>query len=155
MWPFRQENSDSTHKAVKIEEVCVITSTIITSHNDGTGCGPRCVTWYFLAKVENGECHELFSGKKLEKEEDTQSKRMNIAKFDTPYIRKVEPVKEYLCNKGMKKMDIQTLFDFITNMNVLGAIGALGILKTKNKVLKKDTDIEKSNLYLCLLAIQF
>lgn len=49
---------------------------------------------------------------------------MVVASFDTPYIEKIEPLTEYLRDKSEKKMNIQLLFDFITNMNVLNSLGA-------------------------------
>ena len=65
---FRRKRKDNINAEVKVAEVkvadvFVATSEIISSHNDGTGCGPRCVTMYFLAKCEDGEYYELFSGK--------------------------------------------------------------------------------------------
>ena len=49
---------------------------------------------------------------------------MIVADFGTPYIEKIEPLSEYLRDKAEKKMNIQMLFDFITNMNVLSSLGA-------------------------------
>lgn len=49
---------------------------------------------------------------------------MVVANFDTPYIEKIEPLTEYLRDKSKKKINIQLLFDFITNMNVLNSLGA-------------------------------
>ena len=121
---FKRKTSTNPSTLVNVEDVYVATTTITSSHNDGTGGGPRCVTWYFLVKLENNEYHELFAGKKLEKEEDTHKNDMVVASFDTPYIKKVEPLTEYLRDKSEKKMNIQLLFDFITNMNVLNSFGA-------------------------------
>ena len=109
---------------VNVEDVCVATTTITSSYNDATGLGPRTVTWYFLVKLENNDYYELFTGKKIEKEEDTHKDDMVFANFDTPYIEKIEPLTEYLRDKSEKKMNIQLLFDFITNMNVLNSLGA-------------------------------
>ena len=110
---------------VNIKDVYVAKTTIILSYNDGTGCGPRCVTWYFLVKLKNNEYHELFAGKKIEKEEDTHKNGKVFKNFDVPYIEKVEPLTEYQRDNSEKKMDIQLLMDFITNMNILNSIGAL------------------------------
>lgn len=44
--------------------------------------------------------------------------------FDTPYVKKAEPLTTYLRNPNKVKIDIQSLFDFITQMNVLGKLGA-------------------------------
>ena len=83
---FKRKASTNPSTLVNVEDVYVATTTITSSHNDGTDCGPRCVTWYFLVKLENNEYHELFAGKKIEKEEDTHKDDMVVASFDTPYI---------------------------------------------------------------------
>lgn len=121
---FKRKASTNPSMLVNVEDVYVATTTITSSHNDGTGCGPRCVTWYFLVKHENNEYHELFAGKKIEKEEDTHKDDMVVANFDTPYIEKIRPLTEFLRDKSKKEMNIQLLFDFITNMNVLNFLGA-------------------------------
>lgn len=121
---FKRKKSTNPNTLVNVEDVYVAKTTITSSHNDGSGWGPKCVTWYFLVKLENNEYHELFAGKKIEKEEDTHKDGMVFANFDTPYIEKIEPLTEYLRDKSEKKMNIQLLFDFITNMNVLNSLGA-------------------------------
>ena len=121
---FKRKESTNSSTLANVEDVYVAKTTITSSHNDGTGCGPQCVTWYFLVKLENNEYHELFAGKKLEKEKDIHKDDMVIAYFDTPYIEKIEPLTYYLRDKSQKKIDIQLLFDFITNMNVLNSLGA-------------------------------
>ena len=122
---FKRKESTNPSTLVNVEDVYVAKTTITSSHNDGSGWGPRCVTWYFLVKLENNEYHELFAGKKIEKEEDTHKDDMVVANFDTPYIEKLKPLTEYLRDKSEKKMNIQLLFDFITNMNVLNSLGVL------------------------------
>lgn len=122
---FKRKASTNSSMLVNVEDVYVATATITSSHNDGSGWGPRCVTWYFLVKLENNEYHELFAGKKIEKEEDTHKDDMVVANFDTPYIEKLKPLTEYLRDKSKKEMNIQLLFDFITNMNVLNSLGVL------------------------------
>jgi hypothetical protein len=121
---FKRKVSNESSTVVNVDEVYVVTTIITSSYDDGSGCGPRCVTWYFLAKLENEEYYELFSGKKLEKKEDLHKDGMVSINFDTPYIENVKPLKEYLRNESTKKMDIKLLFDFITDMNVLGSLGA-------------------------------
>lgn len=123
---FKRKVSSNTSRVVEVEveEVYVAKTTIVSSYDDGTGCGPRCVTWCFLVKLEDGEYKELFSNRKLEKQEDTNRNGIVIADFDTPYIDNVEPLKEHLLDKNTEKMNIQLLFDFITNMNVLTSLGA-------------------------------
>ena len=108
---------------VKVADVYVVTSEIISSYDDKTGGGPRCVTMYYLARCEYGEYYELFSGKKLEKEKQPKNDFLSLT-FDTPYVKKAKPLIEYLRNPNKVTIDIQALFDFITQMNVLCQLGA-------------------------------
>lgn len=122
---FKRKTSTNPNTLVNVEDVYVATTTITSSYNDGTGWGPRCVNWYFLVKLENNEYYEFFAGKKMEKKKDTYKDDMVIiANFDIPYIEKIEPLIDYMKDKSKKKMNIQLLFDFITNMNVLNSLGA-------------------------------
>ncbi len=121
---FKKRKRKGTVDAnVKVADVYVITSMIISSYNDGTGCGHMFVTMYFLARREDGEYYELFSGKKIEKDNRPKDGFL-VQNFDTPYVKKAEPLKVYLKHPNKSTIDIQCLFDFITNMNVLNTLGA-------------------------------
>lgn len=115
---FKRKASTGSSALVNVEDVYVATTLIVSSHSDGAGYGPMCITWYFLVKLEDNEYHELFAGKKMEKEEDAHKDDMVCKNFDTPYIQKVEPLTEYLRDPSQKQINIQLLFDFITDMNV-------------------------------------
>lgn len=117
---FRKKRKDTINVNLNVADVYVVTSMIISSHNDGIGHVHRSVTMYFLAKCEDGEYYELFSGKKLEKEKQPKDGFLSKA-FDTPYIKKTEPLNKYLRKKAT--IDIQSLFDFILQMNVLEELG--------------------------------
>lgn len=119
---FKRKRKGTINENVKVADVQVVTSMIISSHNDGSGGGPWCVTMYFLAKCEDGEYYELFSGKKLEKEKQPEDGFLS-QNFDTPYVKKTEPLTKYLRNPNKVTIDIQSLFDFIIQMNVLGELG--------------------------------
>ena len=119
---FRRKRKGTIEKNVKVSDIYVVTSMIISSHNDGTGAGPRCVTMYFLAKCENGKYYELFSRKKLEMKNQPEY-GVGFRTFDTPYVEKTEPLTKYLINQKKEMIDIQSLFDFITQMNVLDKLG--------------------------------
>lgn len=121
---FKRKVTTNFDENVNVEDVYVAKATITSSYNDLTGCGPKCVTWYFLIKIVNNDYHEIFSNRKLEKKEDTHKDDVVFAKFDTPYVEKIKPLREYLIHKSEKKMSIQLLFDFIINMNVLNSLGA-------------------------------
>ena len=120
---FRRKRKGTIETNVKVSDIYVVTSIIISNHNDGTGAGPMCVTMYFLAKCEDGDYYELFSGKKIEKDNRPKDGFL-VQNFDTPYVKKAEPLKVYLKHPNKSTIDIQCLFDFITNMNVLNTLGA-------------------------------
>ena len=108
---FKRNRLGLSEQRVRVAEIFVTTSMITSSYNDGTGCGPMCVTAYFLAKCKDGEYYELFSGKKLEEEKKPKNGFVSM-QFDTPYVRKTEPFKNYLRNSNMVTIDIKSLFDF-------------------------------------------
>jgi hypothetical protein len=126
---------------VNVDEIYVATTSIISSYDDGSGWGPRAVDWYFLVTFRNEQYYELFSNKKLKMKKDTDEDDVVVLSFDEPYIKNVEPLKEhldtpyiiknveslkeYLRDKSTENLEIEILFDFITNMNVLNSLGAL------------------------------
>lgn len=114
---FKKNQKGTINSIVKVDDIHVITSQIISSYLDGSGGGPYCVTMYFLAKHIDNEYYELFSGKKLEKEKEPKDGVLSQS-LDTPYVKKAEPLKKYLRNPNKATIDIQSLFDFITIMNV-------------------------------------
>ena len=122
-WKSTKGSSTNSNTLINVEDVYIATATIISSHDDDTGNGPKYVTWYFLVNIEDNVYCEFFSGKKLEKEENTHIHNVTCKKFDIPYIVKIEPVTEYLSTPYPKQIDIQSLFDIITNLNVLNFLG--------------------------------
>ena len=119
----KRKSLSPSNSIVKVDDIHVVTCQIISSHNDGRGGGPYCVTMCFLAKYIEHEYFELFSGKELESE--IQPKDGVISKsFDTPYVKKVEPLRKYLRNQNKTTIDMHSLFDFITNLNVMRQLGA-------------------------------
>ena len=125
---FKRKKSNNRSAKLKFNcaDVYLLTTTIISSYDDGMGYGPRCVTLYFLSTRCQNEYYELFSGKKLKKESDCHSDGFVSKTFDEPYIEKIEPLKDYLRDKNKKTMDSQLLFDFITQMNVEASISNSG-----------------------------
>ena len=103
---------------IRTEEVKVATAVVTSNYDDGSGLGPRCVEWYFLVHEVDGKYHEIFSGKQIEREEDTHCGEFSIKNFNTPYIQKLEPLTEYLKNPEKKVIELELLFDFILDMNV-------------------------------------
>lgn len=106
------------NEEVKVEDVKIATTNITSSYDDGSGLGPRCVKWYFLVHEIDGKYYEIFSNKYIKEEVDTHNDGVTYQTFDTPYIEKVEPLREYLKNPNKKVIDVQLLFDFVLDMNV-------------------------------------
>lgn len=92
---FTRKRKENIDKNIKVAEVYVVTAKIVSSYNNGDGCGPMCVTMYFLAKLEKDEYYELFYGTKLEREKQPEGGCL-IRSFDTPYVNKVVPLTEFL-----------------------------------------------------------
>lgn len=103
----------------KTDEVYIATTTIVSSHDDGSGVGPICVEVYLLVYEVENQYYDIFADKKIEKVVVD-----NYSNFNTPYISKVEPLKKYLKKPNKKSIELQLLFDFILNMNVLGKLKA-------------------------------
>ena len=121
---FKRKSSNNSSTLINVKDVYVATATIFPEYFDNIGCGPRCVTWFFLVRRKNNEYYELFSGKKIEKEKDIHKDGMESAYFDTPYIEKVDPLADYQNDRSQKKLDSHLLFSFITKLNVLNSLGA-------------------------------
>lgn len=128
---FRRLMFDTFGKSVNIENVYVAEADIISSYNDGTGSGPKMCTSFFLVTRKKDKVlpafdkfYELFSGKQLKSEAEDNAARIFVKTFDTPYVVKVTPLKEFLVHPEKKKMNIELLFDFITKMNTDKSLGA-------------------------------
>ena len=120
---FERKRKGIRNSIVKVADINVVACEIVSSYNDRDSGSPCSVTMYFLAKCIDNEYYELFSGKKLEKEKKPEDGVLSLS-FDIPYIKKEEPLKKYLRNQNEVTIDTHSLFDFITNMNVLGILGA-------------------------------
>ena len=102
-------------KIQKVDDVFVIKTNIISSYNDGSGCGPLCFDTYFLAKQKKDKYYELFTGKLLKQTVD--GSKVSFQTFDTPYIKEIKPLKEYLKIKNETHMESELLFDFLISLN--------------------------------------
>lgn len=114
----KEDNETLEVKTMEVEKVKVATTGIVSSYDDGSGLGPRCLKWYFLVYEVNGEYHEIFSNRKIEKALDTCHKGTTHKTFNTPYIEKLEPLSKFLKNPEEKLIELDILFDFILDMNV-------------------------------------
>lgn len=128
---FRRLIFDTFYKSVNIKNVYVAEADIISSYNDGTGTGPKMCTSFFLVTRKKDKVlpafdkfYELFSGKQLKSEAENNAARIFVKNFDTPYVVKITPLREFLVHPNKKKMNIELLFDFITKMNADNSLGA-------------------------------
>ncbi len=113
---FRKGNE----KKYDVKDVYILETTIVSSINDGSGCGPLCITQYYAGTCENGKYRELFSGRKLEMDS-------NIKTFDIPYIVEAKPLKEYLKNPNEKTIKSELLFDFLVSLNTGEIVDMLSV----------------------------
>lgn len=121
---FFNKRKEAGKGKLKVEEIKVATTIIFSNYNDGTGACPRYVKWYLLVREINGKYHEIFSDKQIEMETSTYHDGFTSLDFNTPYIRKLEPLAEYLINPNEKVISLQVLFDFMLDMNVSERLGA-------------------------------
>ena len=126
MWFFNRKKDDVNLKPSKVlvSEVYVCKVSLTSNYDDGSGLGPQCVDFFLLAKLENQEYSELFSGKTLELEKDCHKDDFTFKKFNTIYIEEVRPLRDYLINDSLQIIDIQDLFDFIVDYNVSTYLGS-------------------------------
>lgn len=110
---------------VNVSEVKVANVMFISSSGAGLGAGPMCTNFYLLVREEDGKYYELFSDRKIEKESDKKEKGSDehspdftSLNFDKPYIRKIEPLTNYLRNPKLKAIKLHLLFDFLLCLNV-------------------------------------
>ena len=118
---FNRKKDDVNLKPSKVlvSEVYVCKVSLTSNYDDGSGLGPQCLDFFLLAKLENKEYSELFSGKTLELEKDCHKDDFTFKNFNTIYIEEVKPLSDYLINESLQIIDIQDLFGFIVNYNVL------------------------------------
>lgn len=107
-------------RSVNVDDVYVVTAIVLSGVNDGGGV--RRVTMYFLATAEGGNYYELFSGTKLER----KNYMHDGCKTDTPYVQFVESYRMYRKDCRQTRVSLKELFNFITGLNVLSKLGAMG-----------------------------
>ncbi|MCI8411792.1 MAG: hypothetical protein HFJ40_05105 [Clostridia bacterium] len=110
----KDEKATTRNVKFKCSDVYVLTTTIVPDSDEKVGT----ITYYFLATKREEEYYELFSDMKLEKEPDTYSDKDTTKQLDKPYIKKVEPLKEYMMDKKAKRIKRSLLFEFIISINV-------------------------------------
>ena len=103
---------------LKVSEIKLATTTIVSSYLGNIWNGPKYVKWYFLVREVDGKFYEIFSNREIKKDGESHHKECMISIFDRPYITEVEPLTNYLKNPSDDVVESQLLFDFILTMNV-------------------------------------
>ncbi len=93
-------------KVYNCADVYVLLVTSVSNINDGSCCGPRCFDFYLVGTKVEDKYYELFSGVELK-----------TSCFNTPYIKEVKPLKEYLTDPELSEIDGQFLFGFLSELN--------------------------------------
>lgn len=111
------------NSVVDVKDIHVVKTFILTNNNNSQ----RLVDWYFLANRVNENYYEFFSGGKLHKADTNNNILSYLAipnqTYNTPYISDVENLNKYFPNS--KEIDIKSLFEFVTMLNVKNSIRAL------------------------------
>ena len=121
----KKEEEDISDVRVTVNDVFVARAEVVSSYNDGQGCGPKYTTMYFLVKVVDGKYHELFTNRKLDLESECYHDGCCSRSFDKPYIEKVYVLTRFIKRRSSDKLTIRELFDIIVHLNVLNDVGAL------------------------------
>lgn len=108
---FRPKTKEEK-KEFEVDKIYVAKTEIISSYNNGQGCGPMVVTQYYLVTRcdEDDSIRELFSGVKLEP-------LRNMQHFDTVYVVETKKLTEYMKNPDKKTLNAELLFDFLVMLN--------------------------------------
>lgn len=117
-WGKSKKRNRQEERIVNCSEIFVAKTTICSSFLDPHGGGPLTLEKYFLVTEKDGKYFELFSGVELKKESDIHSNGFAFSFKNTPYIENVTPLVQYLRDKTLKTVSYESLFDFITSINV-------------------------------------
>lgn len=135
LFGLKKAEKDTSKEKLVIRDILVARAEVVSSYNDGQGCGPMCDTLYFLVRVEEGRYRELFSDSRIATERECHHDGICTRSLDTPYIEKVFLLTKFLKRKGLNdKMTKSELFAFITHLNVLNNIGALDDMDDSDEV---------------------
>jgi len=102
-----------------VKDVYVLTAHIVSSSYVEGEPSPRDITVYYLGIEKDGYYYEIFSGEHLELEADKSSEGFRCLDFDTPYVKTIEPLSDYLVKDDMQTVSKSLLFKFITKKNII------------------------------------
>lgn len=109
-------------RIVNCSEIFVAKTTVYSSFLDPHGGGPLTLEKYFLVTEKDGKYFELLSGVELKKESDIHSNGFAVSFKNTPYIKNITPLVQYLRDETLKTLlktlSYENLFDSITTINV-------------------------------------
>ena len=118
---FRSSKDKSN--LIDTRNVFLLTTYLVSSYDDGSHDGPKMVKVLFYAKKSENAYYELFSGMEI-KPFDVEHP---IECFDKAFMKKAEPLANYLSNPSDYMMKASELMEFLTLLNTRE------ILKAKNK----------------------
>lgn len=127
-----QRQQSSILKKLNVDELYVLKTLYISSHDDGNHFGPKSLEWYYVASKSSNEYYDIFTNTQIEKGDDYKKELGEIPEdsciiamsFDKPYISSVEPLRNYV-NNEIKELDLQSLFWFVNNTNIMKQLGFL------------------------------
>ena len=97
------------------KQIYLLITEIVSNCDDGSGAGPRSITQYYLATKKEEKFYELFSKVEI-KYADNSTPGFTFGSFNTPMIKKVEKLEEYVTDSNIK-LTAEELFYFITETN--------------------------------------
>ena len=95
-------------KVYNCADVYVLLVTSVSNISAGPSCSPRQVNFYLVGTKVEDKYYELFSGVEL---------KTSPSDFNTPFIKEIEPLKEYLADPELSEVDGQLLFGFLVALN--------------------------------------
>lgn len=102
-----------------VKDVYVLTAHIVSSSYVEGEPSPRDITVYYLGIEKDGYYYEIFSGEHMALEADKVTEGIRFLEFDTPYVKTIEPLSDYLVKDDMQTVSKSLLFKFITKKNVI------------------------------------
>lgn len=95
-------------KVYNCADVYVLLVASVSKISAGPCCSPRQVNFYLVGTKIEDKYYELFSGVEL---------KTSPSDFNTPFIKEIEPLKEYLTDPELSEIDGQLLFGFLVELN--------------------------------------
>ena len=103
-----QKNNED---AFVVANLFIATTDVISSYNDRSGGGPRCIKIYLVVTKKSNKYFEVFSGREIDM-------KSNCTSFNVPYIKEMKPFSDVLNDPHMQFINKKDVFDFILYKNI-------------------------------------